>query len=73
MCIKKHILVKNNVTKQFMEWKHADSPIKKNFQAQSVSKEGHAVNLLGYKRTDHFDFLEKGATVNSASGCQLFN
>ena len=37
----------------------------------AVSKEGHADSLLGHERTYHFDVLEKGATVNIASYCQL--
>ena len=53
-----------------MKWIHTDSPVKKKFLGSAVSKEGHADSLLGYKRND-MDFLEKGATINSAY-CQLF-
>ena len=37
----------------------------------AVCKEGHPDNVLGHGKTHIFDFLEKGATVNSPSYCQL--
>ena len=60
MCIEKHVLVKkmftDEVNMSLLLW---------------ACKEGHAENLLEYERIYHFDFLEKGETVNSAPYCQL--
>ena len=44
---------------------------KKKVLGATVSKEGHANSLLGHERTNHLVSLKKGATINSASYCQL--
>ena len=56
--------------KQSMEWKPRLSN-KEKAQDAVVNKESNADRLLGHKRPITVDFLEKGATVNSASYCQL--
>ena len=43
---------------------------KENVQGTGVSK-GHPKSFLGHERPIIIDFLEKGATLNSASFCQL--
>ena len=40
--------------REFMEWKHSDSPVKKKVLGAVVSKEGHADSLLEHERTHHF-------------------
>ena len=47
-----------------MEWKHADSLVKKKFQADEAD------SLLGHERTITINFCEKGTTVNSAFNYQ---
>ena len=56
--------------RQFIEWKHTDSPVKKKCRAQWL------INIMltvfwDMKRIVIIDFLEKGATINSDSFCQL--
>ena len=50
-----------------MEWKYIDSFGKEKVPDVTVSKEDHVDSLLEHR----FDFLEKGATVNSTSYYQL--
>ena len=44
---------------------------KENVSVATASKDGHANNLLGYKKSIMIDFLEESATVNNASYCQV--
>ena len=56
--------------RQSMEWKHTDSSVNKMFRAQlSVTKIMLTI-LWDRKRSIIVDFLEKVATVNSASYCK---
>ena len=55
-----------------MEWKHIDFMLKKKFWVQQSVKEVMLTVFLDRKGPITIDFPEKGATVNSASYCQIF-
>ena len=55
--------------RQFMEWKHGDSPVKKKFRVQWLINEAILTVFWYMKALLIIDFLEKGITVNSASYC----
>ena len=54
-----------------MECKLTDSPVKKKFQVQLLIKKVMLTDFWDIKGLITIDFLEKGATVKSASYCQL--
>ena len=62
----------SKLKRQSMEWKHRLSG-KEKVLGRAVSKEGHANGFLDRERPITIDFLEKGATINSASYCQILN
>ena len=57
--------------RQFVKWKHTDSPVKKKFQTQQSIKNIMLTVFRDIKGHIIIDFVEKGATVNSASYCLL--
>ena len=59
----------NGSKRQFMEWKHSDSMVKKKFQAQQSIKKIILTVFLDMKEPITIEFFEKGAVVNSASYC----
>ena len=59
--------VKKTVDSHNIDWLSG----KEKVPGAAVSKEGHAYSLLGNEGPTTIDFLEKGATVNSASYCQV--
>ena len=54
-----------------MKWKNTDSPVKKTFRAQQSGKKVMFRIFWDMKWPFTFNFLEKGATVNSVSYYQL--
>ena len=58
--------------KQFIMWKHTESPAKKKLRAQWSLKKLILTVPLDIKESITTDFFGKGSTVNSASNCQLF-
>ena len=59
--------------KQSMKWKHANSPVKKKFQAQQSVKKVMLALFRNMEGPIIIDFLEKVITVTSASHCQLLS
>ena len=53
--------------RQYMEWKHMDSLVKKRLQAQQSVKKVMLTVFLDMKKPITIDFIEKCAIVNSAS------
>ena len=53
--------------RQFMKWKHTDSPVKKKFRARRSVKNVMCIVFRNMKGPITINFLEKGPTVNSAS------
>ena len=56
--------------RQFMDWKHTDSLLKKIFRAQWSLKMFHLTDFWDMKEPITTDFLEKDTTVNSVSYSQ---
>ena len=72
-CFSQKIFTKEPETKrQTMKWKHTDYPLKKRFQTQRGAKKVMLTVFCNMKGPMTIDFVEKGATLNSASHCQLF-
>ena len=58
-------------SEKIMEWKHPDSLVKKTFWAKWLEKKIVVIVFWDMKKLFTTDFFEKGATVNSASYCQI--
>ena len=85
MCVEKHVLAKEIFTiqwkvgllqwtetkRQSMEWKHTNFPIMKKFWVQWSVKKVMLSVFWDMKELLTIDFLEKVATANSGSYCQL--
>ena len=57
--------------RQYIELEHADSSVKKRFQVERSVKTIIRTVFWDMKGTPTIDFLEKGASLNNASYCNL--